>query len=105
MFGGEPSVGRSFLIIPECQPLPHRIECCAQPFGLFVEQCRPARIVVDDLDLIHLLDAMIRPLGIEMWVALNVENDWLGPTKIRRAESGASWWDRACALRELYPIR
>src|SRR5450631_180747 len=35
-----------------------RIEYRPQPFGLFVEQYRPARIIIDDLDLIHILGSV-----------------------------------------------
>ena len=47
-------------VLPKCSK-PHdqrRIEYCPQPFGLFIEQCRPARIIFDDLDLIHILGSL-----------------------------------------------
>jgi hypothetical protein len=37
-----------------------RIEVCPQPFGLFVEQVRPARIIINDLDVIHFPGSMTR---------------------------------------------
>src|SRR5258708_5227266 len=35
-----------------------RIEYRPQPLGFFVERCRPARIIIDDLDPIHFLGSI-----------------------------------------------
>lgn len=49
-------------VLPKCSSpnIKRRIEYCPQPFGLFVEQYRPARIIIDDLDLTHILGSMIQ---------------------------------------------
>src|SRR5665647_171608 len=80
-----------------------RVECCAQPFGLFVEQGRPARIVVDDLNLIHLLGSMTQPLGTRHQTSAapepgnvrKISHEIQRVTSLNRAISGHGNWPEA----------
>ncbi len=44
-------------VLPKCSSptIKDGSSTAPQPFGLFLEQYRPARIIFDDLDLIHML--------------------------------------------------